>query len=332
MPPLVSIIIPLYNREDLVRETLDSVLAQTYPHWECIVVDDRSTDKSFEVAQSYAAKEQRFKVFQRHREPKGAPTCRNIGLDKAKGEYVIFLDSDDLLADFCLERRVEKYKENPECDFLVFSTLEFKKEINDTNILINVETDQDIIERFLNLDVPFLTTGPVWKKASLINAPKWNESALSWQDLEFHLIAIRSGLKFKCFKDIDNYLRRNGLVETIGINSSSNRHLKSHLLLINRIRPYLKNNKIYLKRLNALTEWIGKKAKERGNRRLAIKAFIQSFKETTSLRPIVNIIFTLNKNKIFWKNKLEPDFGIFRKIPLEKIEKFRKGDAISGNN
>ncbi|UXX81111.1 glycosyltransferase [Reichenbachiella carrageenanivorans] len=103
--PLVSIIIPSFNREALIAETLQSVLDQTYPTWECLIVDDGSIDGTKAVAQSFIEKDARFKWLERHREPKGAPTCRNIGIEKSKGEYVIFLDSDDLLYPHCIEKR-----------------------------------------------------------------------------------------------------------------------------------------------------------------------------------------------------------------------------------
>src|SRR5690554_6608802 len=96
--PLVSIIIPTFNRAHLIGETLDSVLAQTYQNWECIVVDDGSTDGTDDLMGDYLAKDGRFKYHKRpDSKPKGANACRNIGLDKAVGEYIIFFDSDDLM-------------------------------------------------------------------------------------------------------------------------------------------------------------------------------------------------------------------------------------------
>ncbi|MAM28749.1 MAG: hypothetical protein CMC13_06970 [Flavobacteriaceae bacterium] len=98
MQPLVSIIIPTYNRAHLLGETLDSVLAQTYQNWECIVVDDGSEDHTQELLKQYRKKDNRFAFFERPSEkPKGANACRNIGLQNATGTYIIFFDSDDLM-------------------------------------------------------------------------------------------------------------------------------------------------------------------------------------------------------------------------------------------
>ncbi|HLF51221.1 glycosyltransferase family 2 protein [Flavobacterium sp.] len=105
--PLVSIIIPTYNRVSLIRETLDSVLAQTYTYWECIVVDDGSTDATEEVVQEFKKKDPRFQYYLRPVErPKGANTCRNYGLELSKGEFVQFLDSDDLISSNKIEVQI----------------------------------------------------------------------------------------------------------------------------------------------------------------------------------------------------------------------------------
>ncbi len=99
MQPFVSIIIPTYNRAHLIGETLDSVLAQTYTNWECIVVDDGSTDYTEELMEFYCEEDCRFQYHHRPvHKPKGANVCRNYGFELSKGEYVQWLDSDDLLS------------------------------------------------------------------------------------------------------------------------------------------------------------------------------------------------------------------------------------------
>lgn len=104
---LVSIIIPTYNRATLICETLDSIIAQSYQNWECIIIDDRSTDKSAEIIKTYCEKDSRiyFSVRQENY-PKGANACRNIGKRMAKGEFLIFFDSDDLMLTNHIEEKV----------------------------------------------------------------------------------------------------------------------------------------------------------------------------------------------------------------------------------
>ena len=97
--PIVSFVIPLFNRETLVSETLDSIVAQTRPDWECVVVDDGSTDGSVDVVRRYAAKDSRIRLLHRPAgRIKGAPTCRNFGFENSSGTFVCFFDSDDLVS------------------------------------------------------------------------------------------------------------------------------------------------------------------------------------------------------------------------------------------
>lgn len=91
--PLVSVVMPVYNVEKYLRQGIDSLLQQKVRNIEIIAVDDGSTDKSLEILQEYAKKDARVKVFSQNQKYAGA--ARNLGLSKATGEYVIFLDSDD---------------------------------------------------------------------------------------------------------------------------------------------------------------------------------------------------------------------------------------------
>lgn len=96
--PLVSILIPNYNKGAFLRETLDSVLSQTYSNWECIIVDDNSTDHSWQVLKEYAKKDFRVKVFQRPNDRiKGGSVARNYAFEISKGEFIQWLDSDDVI-------------------------------------------------------------------------------------------------------------------------------------------------------------------------------------------------------------------------------------------
>ena len=91
-------IIPTYNRSDLLGNTLDSVISQTYTNWECIVVNDSSIDYTSELMEFYCEKDKRIKFYHRpHSLTKGANSCRNYGFEVSKGEYIQWFDSDDLM-------------------------------------------------------------------------------------------------------------------------------------------------------------------------------------------------------------------------------------------
>ena len=97
MKETVSIIIPVYNSEPYLSRCLDSVLAQTYPKIEVLLIDDGSTDNSYAICQQYAQRDSRMKVI--HQQNQGAAAARNTGLDNATGEYIMFCDSDDILSE-----------------------------------------------------------------------------------------------------------------------------------------------------------------------------------------------------------------------------------------
>lgn len=94
--PKISIIIPVYNAERNLRQCLDSIHTQTYIDWECILIDDGSTDKSGAICDDYSAKDKRFNVF--HKKNGGVSSARNLGLDNANGKYICFIDSDDYIS------------------------------------------------------------------------------------------------------------------------------------------------------------------------------------------------------------------------------------------
>ena len=105
--PLVSVIIPTYNRAHLIGETLDSVLAQTYQNWECIIVDDGSSDDTDEVVGEYVKKDSRFKYYHRPEEHlPGGNGARNYGFKMSQGEYVNWFDSDDLMHEEKISKQI----------------------------------------------------------------------------------------------------------------------------------------------------------------------------------------------------------------------------------
>jgi glycosyltransferase involved in cell wall biosynthesis len=94
LSPKVSVIVPVYNTEEYLNKCIDSILSQSFSDFECILVDDCSTDNSAEICDNYAQKDNRIKVIH-NATNKGCPLSRKIGLDKATGDFVLFADSDD---------------------------------------------------------------------------------------------------------------------------------------------------------------------------------------------------------------------------------------------
>lgn len=101
-PALISVIVPIYNVVEWLPRCVNSIRRQTYPHLEIILVDDGSTDNSGAMAEKFAIEDRRVRVF--HKENGGVSTARNLGIEKARGEYIGFVDSDDYLEPEMYER------------------------------------------------------------------------------------------------------------------------------------------------------------------------------------------------------------------------------------
>lgn len=108
--PKISIIVPVYNVEKYVKDCLDSVLRQSFDEYEVICVDDGSTDNSYAVVREYARENSRIKLF--HQENQGQSVARNVAMQYAKGEYLCFLDSDDMLVEDALCKMWDAVKED----------------------------------------------------------------------------------------------------------------------------------------------------------------------------------------------------------------------------
>lgn len=115
--PAVSVVVPVYNVKELLPLCLDSIAGQTFTDFECILVDDGSTDGSSAVCDEYAAKDSRFRVL--HKANGGVCSARNAGIQAAAGEFVVFCDQDDLFAPRLLELALEAQRRQPE-DLIVW--------------------------------------------------------------------------------------------------------------------------------------------------------------------------------------------------------------------
>lgn len=121
---MISVIVPIYNIEKYLPKCLDSLLAQTYPDVEFLLIDDGSTDKSRDIVDQYQKKDPRFRAF--HTENHGLSAARNFGIEKARGDWLMFVDGDDRVkADFC--RIPAESAQEHGADLVVFRGVSDKK-------------------------------------------------------------------------------------------------------------------------------------------------------------------------------------------------------------
>jgi glycosyltransferase involved in cell wall biosynthesis len=199
--PKVSIVTPVFNRADIIHKTVDSVIAQTYQNWELLLVDDGSTDNIEEIVVANYGSDRRINFSRREREPKSASTCRNIGAEKATGEDLIFLDSDDMLEPHCLDQRVRVMLKHPELDLAVFPF----RYLNGQGEYIpnNFDNGRDPLLNFLSNSSYWAIMCPIWKKHFFLELDGFNDSFPRYQDPEIHIRALtHPGMTYRMFMDL----------------------------------------------------------------------------------------------------------------------------------
>ena len=200
---LVSIIIPNYNRAHLIGETLDSILAQTYSNWECIIVDDGSTDNSKEVIQKYVNKDARFQLHDRPTDrPKGANICRNYGFELSKGEFVNWFDSDDVMLSNFINEKLKCFNEL--IDLVICSGYITNNSLNNRKpILFNKTTC--LFKDYQLGNIPVMTPSVLFKRDFLNNKELFSTKITVGQETEL-FSRLFFQLKEEKYKIIDNFL------------------------------------------------------------------------------------------------------------------------------
>ena len=184
----VSIIMPSFNKAKYISEAINSVINQTYTNWELIIVDDYSNDDSQEIINSFSSKFDNIKTHF-NLENRGANYCRNIGIESAHGNYIIFLDADDLLTNHCIEDRMNVMKKHNSLDFCVFTMGVFNKKIGDSNLEWK-PTSKSPLNDFLFHQLPWAIPQPIWKKDFLCSLDGFNQDFERMQDVELHTRAL----------------------------------------------------------------------------------------------------------------------------------------------
>lgn len=245
---LVSIIIPAYNRAHIIASTLDSVLEQSYPHWECLIVDDGSSDGTEEVVRRYCQKDQRFKFYNR---PKshlpGANGARNYGALKSEGEYLVFLDSDDLLHRDYLSIKIELLEQH-ELDVVISRHTTLLEDIGngtgEVTLLKKYSYDIDFI-----LSRNITITSDCLMRKELVLTTLFDETLRRFQDHEFYIRFFRQTMNIAIIEKKLYYHRMDG--ETI-----SSAVIKGEdIMLANQIRIHKEMKNYYMNTPEVIEEY-----------------------------------------------------------------------------
>ena len=193
---MVSIVMATYNRERFIMESLLSIVNQSYIDWECLIIDDGSTDDTYQKIQPLLAKDERFKFFKRKEKYlKGLPGCRNMGIDLARGEYLVFFDDDDIAHPDVLKIAVENLEES-KLDYCRYLRSTFTGDFNfsfDENPKFETEIlDENTFEQMITGEIPFNSCQLLWKKKCFNNF-KFDETLMYAEEWECYSRILVSG-------------------------------------------------------------------------------------------------------------------------------------------
>lgn len=182
----ISIIIPVYNAEKFLSNCLDSIINQSYSDFEIIIVDDGSTDRSRDIYLKYSELDSRIKILQQ--ENKGVSIARNIGIKESKGEFLVFIDSDDIIKNDMLMIMFEEItKKNADIAFCGFEVKGSKSRLNDTQNLIEtcrgespkVISNNEAIIRTISTNPNKILYGYIWRNMYRADIIKKNNITFS---------------------------------------------------------------------------------------------------------------------------------------------------------
>lgn len=247
MKPLISIIIPTYNRDSYLGATLDSILNQKHTNWECIVIDDGSTDYTKELMDFYMTKDKRYQFYNRPiSKLKGANSCRNFGFEKSKGEYVNWFDSDDLMhPDFLITKLNTLKDTEANCCICAFQTFKFNKGVKGLAYK-SIIGSIDIFQNICTQKYAIPTHGPLWRRTYLKTVNLFNEDLSISQDLEFHNRTLKKDKLIKIIPEPLYYLRQQNESITQGFYKNILIHFDSYFFVRKSIIESNKGNLIII--------------------------------------------------------------------------------------
>lgn len=261
--PKISIIVPVYKAEKYLNRCIDSILAQTFTDFELLLIDDGSPDRSGEICDEYATKDVRIRVF--HRQNGGVSTARNLGIDKAKGEWIYFVDSDDVVLPSALGTFCSLI--NSHCEFVMagFYSSDENNIVREQPRMVR-QCELSVLEVLKEMYTPtdFCYQGYLWckffqRKIILQNHLRFDESISFNEDRLFiveYLCCCKTLVSYST-KTIYNYIQRsNSAMSTLqkGYNKKFATDFDAYVLMHKRIKEYTKDKEIINLAINGICD------------------------------------------------------------------------------
>ncbi len=223
----ISVVIPTYNRAGIISGTLDSVLAQSYQDWECIVVDDNSTDNTKEVIDLFCLKDKRFRYLRNNRK-KGAQGARNTGILASDAEWVCIFDSDDLMHPDFLEKLVAEVDDETEVVSCWGNRI--KQSEPDSVELLKWGGDGNILKDLLSRKAYVNFDSAIIRRKSLCDIGLLDEDIKAYQEFDTHIRLSRI-CRYKSVREpLFDYIT--GSTDTISVQNEPIRRERYAVLLL----------------------------------------------------------------------------------------------------
>ncbi len=228
--PKVSIIVPCFNQGAYISETLDSVLSQSFTDFECIVVDDGSTDNSKDIAQEYCKKDIRIKYLRQKNA--GVSAARNNGVAHSSGRFILPLDADDLIAPSYIEKAVSEFEKNPKlklvyCNAKKFGAVkeDWRLEPYDYNKLLWTEN--------------LIFVSGVYKRKDFKKTSGYNvKMKLGMEDWDFYLSLLRPNDKVCCLDEFLFFYRIKNESRSVTATKTENKKIIYRQIYENHLELY----------------------------------------------------------------------------------------------
>lgn len=304
---LVSVIVPCYNQGTYLNEALESVFKQTYNNWECLIIDDGSTDNTKEIANLWITKDSKFKYY--YKNNGGVSSARNVGISKSKGDFLQFLDSDDILYK-------SKFKDSLE--YLIPGGHQNNYEIVISNFKMLSEDSQKILPAFCTLKESYFSLEGFLLKwnvdfsiqiqcglfsANLFKGINFPENLSAQEDWVVWVLLMKATNKvFFLDKDLA-YYRTNlkSRMQTIGIDDNQIKVLGNFRALLTSDEYYKLTVNLLINLSNAKTTYKNNLNKVKNSNSyqtvLMVKKIITKLKLVKPAKSIFKILLSLKKEQ-----------------------------------
>lgn len=260
----ISIIIPTYNRGNIISLTLDSIKAQTYTNWECIVIDDKSTDNTKLIVSDYVNKDKRFHYIQNQRK-KGAQGARNTGLFYCDSDWVFFFDSDNKLHPTCIEKLMQAIR--PGIDVVQCFSKIIDVGTGETGKVFKWSNFGNIYHRLFNCETYVDFNHAIIRKAKVLEIGGLDEDCPSMQEWDTHLRLSRIANYFTVEHVlVDYYVGARDAIST-----DNKREIRGRLFILEKYLDIWKNHKKGLCRFVNLIYQLIEKNRDKGFKKDSLK-------------------------------------------------------------